>query len=357
MTAEARVAVAERGLVAAASNHLTETVASRLAFEELGPFKTLLKRYFSAQPWSDDDAAELSALVAPHLADEWWEHDLGEGLTMTHGIEGDRYVLRVDGEVSADEPTLWDRVFSGPVVPEPTPHPHKVRFAIGGSPAPGRWYRRSDEVDDERVAALLEDEAVTDVMVAGDFVTVGLRRDQPWEERLDDMIDRVQGLFWEPGRPTAVEPERTRDDLVGEGLRTSSPEELHLLDPDDPAARERLREALHHGDAEVRRVAVATLAQSGDEVFVASMLGEAYTDRHRIVRRMAIDAAADLGTESVRSLFEQALGDADAWVRWKAVRGLREIGVEKSEAAVRAMVTDDDFQVRFEAAAALRGEA
>ncbi len=34
-------------------------------------------------------------------------------------------------------PSIFDRVFDGPVVPEATPHPRKVKFTTGGTAAPG----------------------------------------------------------------------------------------------------------------------------------------------------------------------------------------------------------------------------
>jgi hypothetical protein len=313
----------------------------------------LLKQYFSAEPWTADDRQALSELVVPALAEGWWDHPLDGDLTLHHGIRHGRYTLEVSGPPPAGT-SLFDRVFAGPVRPEATPHPYKVRFTVGGQPAPGIWYRRGDDVADPRAAALLEEEDVTDVMVAGDFVTVGLSRSSSWEHRLDAVLARVTELFYDPAAPAATAPPRTRDELVGEGLRSRSPAELHLLDPDDPAHRARLTEALRHPEAEVRRVALATLAQSADDDFAAEVLTAAYDDHHRIVRRMAVDGAADLGTEGVRPLLERGLGDDDAWVRWKAVRGLREIGIGPSAAAVRALTADDDFQVRFEVAAALR---
>ena len=210
---EARRLVAANELVAAASGHLTDEVASKLEFHELVAFKSLLKRFFSAAPWSDADVAKLADLVTPHLAsDDWWEHDLGSGITMAHGIRDGGYVLWATGGAESG-PSLFDRVFSGPVIPEATPHPRKVKFNIGGSAAPGLWYRRGDEVDDQRVAELLADDDVTDVMVAGDFVTVGLGR-ASWEDRLDEVLEWVTDLFWDPELAASAPPPRTRDELV-----------------------------------------------------------------------------------------------------------------------------------------------
>ena len=67
-----RAAVAADGLVSEASEHLTTEIAMQLPFESLGPFKTLLKQFFSKAAWTTNDADALSALVTPHVASGWW---------------------------------------------------------------------------------------------------------------------------------------------------------------------------------------------------------------------------------------------------------------------------------------------
>ncbi len=338
---------------AEAFGYLTDEVATRLEFHELVAFKSLLKRFFSAQPWTQEDAARLSDLVAPKLEDgEWWRHDLAAGVELAHGIRDGSYVIEVSGGGGGAAEGLFDRVFSGPVVPEATPHPRKVKFDLGGEPAPGRWYRQGDDVDDERAAALLDDERVTDVMVAGDFVTVGLRRDAPWEDHLDDVLNRVTDLFWDPDAVAAAQPARTRDELVAEGKATPRrprPEQLHLLDPDEPGHRRRLEDAAGHDDARIRRVAIVTLAQSADDDLARRWLSSGYADGSRIVRRAAVDAAADREDEALRDLFRQALDDEDAWTRWKAVRALGDLGIQPGDGVAR-LADDPDFQVRMEVA-------
>ena len=356
----ARAAIAGRGLTAEASAHLTGTVAMNLPFEALGPFKNALKHFFSAQPWSELDAEGLSAVVAEHLADDaWWDHEVAPGLRIIHGRRGDNYVLWATGDEGSAAPSIFDRVFDGPVIPEATPHPRKVKFNTGGTAAPGRWYRRGDDIDDDRVGDLLTDGDVTDVMVAGDFVTVGLDRHSDWEQRLDPLLERVTILFWaEDAGADESAPARTRDELVSEGLaigRAPDAAELHLLDPDDPRQRDRLEHAAAGDDARLRRVAVVTLAQSQNQAYVNEVLRAGYADEARIVRRAAIDAAGDLTLESLRDLFEQALSDDDAWSRWKAIRALRDLGVGASLNKITALAEDEDFQVRMEVAAALRG--
>ncbi len=214
--------------------------------------------------------------------------------------------------------------------------------------------RRGEEVEDERVIRLFDEADITDVMVAGDFVTVGLERSSSWEDRLDAVLDIVTGLFPHAER-TRVS--RTRDELIEEGRALGAgprPEELHLLDPDDAPARARLHEALTDRDARTRRIAVAVLAESSDAAVAESAVRAGYGDGSRIVRRTAVDTAADVGMEKLRDLFVAALGDEDAWIRWKAVRSLGDLGIEQSRDDVAALGDDDDFQVRFEVASVLR---
>ena len=258
-----RATIAAREVVATASGYLTADVAVSLPYETLGPFKNLLKQFFSPLPWSAADADQLSGLVTPHVTAGWWEHDLGGGITLAHGIRDARYELWVGG-ISTATGSIFDRAFDGPVVPEATPHPRKVKFTIGGIPAPGVWYRRSDEdpITDGRVKRLFAEPDVTDVMVAGDFVTVGIAGTSSWELRLEPLLALVTELYWDEGAE-ATAPDRTREELLDEAGHLpldARPEELHLLDPDDEAERARLTAALRASDARVRRVAVAVLA-------------------------------------------------------------------------------------------------
>jgi hypothetical protein len=353
----ARAAVQRLGLVAEASAHLTAEVAMHLPFASLNGFKTALKRFFSPEEWTAADDEALSDLVGPHLREGWFEHDLGSDVELAHGVRDGRYVIWVTGG-PAPEPTVFDRAFSGPVRPEQTPHPRKVKFDLGGSPAPGRWFRRGEDVDDPAAAALLEDETITDVMVAGDFVTIGLHRGESWEERLDDLLARVTELFWDEKRAAGGRPGRTREELVQEGLGTriadARPEDLHLLDPDDAEHRELLVDALDRDDPRARRAAVATLSMSTEAPVAKAALLTGYHDGSLTVRRTAIDAAADLEDEEYRPLFEAAMRDADPWTRWRAVRAIAEIGAGPSSEPLLFAAVDEDFRVRFEAIAALR---
>jgi len=355
---EPRTEVAARDLVGVASGYLTTEVAVHLPFDVLVAFKTSLKRLFSAQPWEEEHRERLSRMVTPHLAAGWWEHDLGAALRLSHGIRDGRYVIEITGPTESTT-SVFDRVFAGPVIPEPTPHPRKVKFTVGGEPAPGIWHRRGEDIDDPRVAALMEDLDITDVMVAGDFVTVGLMASASWEHRLDAILDRVTDLFWTGS--ISQSPVRTREQLLDEAGHITStptrPEDLHLMNPDHPDHRETLTEALGATDARRRRAAVVTLALSSDPAVTRAVVVTGYRDESRIVRRAAVDAAADLEDEAFRPLFEEALFDGDAWIRWRSVRAIAELGVEPSRDLIALAAADEDFRVRFEAAAAFRSES
>lgn len=348
-----RSAIADRGLVGVASGFLTTDVAMALPFEALGPFKEYLKRFFSHEPWTDADAFRLSDLVTPHTPEGVSTHAIDDDITLTHGVVSGTYILQVSG-VTERTDSVFDRVFEGPVLPEATPHPRKVKFATGGTASPGVWYRRTDPPTDDRVARLFEEDDVTDVMVAGDFVTVGITTSSSWEERLEPLLALVTELFWTGAGATA--PARTREELMQEAadLGQRRAEELHLLDPDDPGHRARLLAAMEDDDARVRRVAVAILAESSSAAVRSDSVRRGFLDHSRVVRRTSIDAAADTEDEGLRDLFEEALGADDEWIRWKAVRALRRLGLGPSRPEVEHLADDPDFQVRLEVAAALR---
>ena len=80
---------------------------------------------------------------------------------------------------------------------------------------------------------------VTDVMVAGDFVTVGIGSKTSWEHRLEPLLALVTELF-EMEEPSSARPTRTRDELLEEAgsLAGDRPEALHLLDPDADGDRQ-----------------------------------------------------------------------------------------------------------------------
>jgi len=352
-----RRAVAADELVGEASNYLTTEVAIHLPFHSLVPFKNLLKRFFSGAPWSEADADRLSELVASELTEGWWEHHLSNGVVMAHGIQRERYVLWTTGS-EAGHPSIFDRAFAGPVRPEATPHPRKVKFDLGGTPSPGVWFRRDEPAADEdaRVVRLFDEADITDVMVAGDFITIGLAAGSSWEQRLEPVLALVTEEFYIDGSSHHA-PERTREELLQEAghlVVTHRPEELHLLNPDDKDEAAILHAALRNSDPRIRRVAVAILAEAGDTVAALETTTAAYQDPSLMVRRTAIDAAADTEDPAARGLFELALSSEDPWIRWKAVHALGDIGLEDSRGAVLDLAEDTDFQVRLEVASVTR---
>ena len=346
-----RAAIAARDLVATASGYLTADIAMQLPFESLAPFKNLLKQFFSTTPWLDSDAAALNAVVSGHIEPDWWDHDLGGGVTLAHGIRDGEYRLWVSG-ATADAVSIFDRAFDGPVVPEATPHPRKVKFSFGGNPSPGLWHRRGDPEppEDERVERLLREPSITDVMVAGDFVTIGLAAKASWEQRLEPLLALVTELF-AGDEADAVPPDRTREELIQEAGHlhlASADADLHLLDPNDSAHGARLIEALDADDARIRRIAVALLAEADDPAIRHSALERGYGDRSRLVRRTAVDAGADAADPSLRTFLETALVADDSWIRWRAVKALSDIGITDSQSRIEALADDPEFRVRFE---------
>jgi hypothetical protein len=275
---------------------------------------------------------------------------------LQHGIQEQRYVIWTTGG-GTGEPSIFDRAFAGPVRPEATPHPRKVKFDVGGTPSPGIWFRRDEPeaTEDERVVRLFAQPDISDVMVAGDFVTVGLAPASSWEERLEPILALVTEEFYVEGT-SYHSPERTREELLQEAghlVVTHRPEELHLLDPNDPDEAAILHAALRNTDPRIRRVAVAILAEASDTEVALGTTTAAYEDPSLMVRRTAIDAAADTEDPAARGLFELALASDDPWIRWKAVHALGDIGLDQSRAAVVELADDDDFQVRLEVASVL----
>lgn len=349
----ARAAIATSPAYPQALQHLTTEIATGLEFSELAGFKTLLKRFFSSQDWTAADEAALADLVGE--GEGRWRHELDGGFILEHGFIDGRYRLTVTGDaVSTSETSIFDRVFSGAIRPEATPHPRKVKFILGGEPGRGVWYKAGEPApDDQRVQALFDEGDVTDVMVAGDFVTIGLARSSSWEDRLEPLLALVGELF--EHRPTSGSVAPTRDEMLDEAGRLRlATQELHLLDPDDRQARERLNEALRSTDARVRRIAVAVLAQSTDLEVASAAIRKGAADESKIVRRTAIDSGADNDDAGLVDVFLGALTDPDAWIRWKATRALRELD-HGDRTVFERLLEDEDFQVRMEAETALRG--
>ena len=88
MTADAdrnglRRDVSGRGLTPAAVTHLTDDALGRVDFAALAPLKALLKRFFSSEPWTDEDDAALAQLLGG--GEGWWSHALADDVRFEFG--------------------------------------------------------------------------------------------------------------------------------------------------------------------------------------------------------------------------------------------------------------------------------
>jgi HEAT repeat protein/scaffold Nfu/NifU family protein len=377
---ECRREVAASGLTPEAVTHLTRDALATIDLANLAPVKALLKRFFSAERWSGDDDDALADLVGP--GDGWWRHELDARFEFEFGWRAGRFGLVLSplraGQSSAQGPStrtsssLQDAqaiaaTFDGPVVPESTPNPRTIRFATPPiHDGPSRWYESAADVEDPRVARLFAEFGdVVNVLVGPDFVAIGLRRPDQWEQLLDPVLRVVTDEF----APSA--PERTRSSAaevapsdpasparsVSEA-RTSALDrawrELSVLRPDVPHDLDRLLVAVSATDASRRQVA-ARLMIGADAGVAETAWGRLLEDPSRAVRRATVDAMVDAGRPALRPLLERALGDADAWIRWKSLRGLVELGIEPSRGVVAPLTDDPDFRVRLEVGRALRG--
>ena len=170
----ARGEVAERRLTPAAVAYLTRDVLGTIDLTSLAPVKKLLKQFFSSEPWTADDAANLAVLVGPGKGS--WRYDLDQDFTLEFGWADGSFRLAVEPR------SISARTFAGPVVPEATPNPRTIRFVTPAiHDGTSRWYESRAEVDDPRVARLFADfDEVANVLVGPDFVAVGLHRSDRW---------------------------------------------------------------------------------------------------------------------------------------------------------------------------------
>ena len=245
-------------------------------------------------------------------------------------------------EEAAPAPALDDELFTGSVVPEATPNPRTIRFVTGPiHTGASRWYESAADADDGRVARLFaEFDAVANVLVGPDFVAVGLRRPDQWEQLLRPMLRAVEEEFpatpgaGAPAAPGAPEPDDALDVRGGgSGARANALDgawrELSRLRPDDPEDRARILAATTAADAAVRQVAARVLVDADPEV-AHDAWNRLLDDPSRTVRRATVDAMVDAERAELRPLLERALQDPDAWTRWKALRGLVELGAAPS---------------------------
>ena len=381
----ARRLVVERNLVRAAFDHLTDAFRA-LPFEALGPTKTLLKRFFSSEPWGPADDDALAAAVGP--GEGTWRRALDADLGLEYGWIDGRFAVRVSSTAATPGPTpasdgppgpgiaplpddLLAASFDGPVVPEATPNPRTIRFQVGPiHDGPSRWYETPEQARDDPSAARFFDEfaEVANVLVGPDFVAVGLRRPNEWERLLLPILAVVVEEYASPGGGGATAGPRVVGGPAGAGAGASAEavdggrratrlaqawRELRSLRPADPTDLAVVRAAATSDDAARRQVAASLLREADAEVAAADWARLA-GDPVRSVRRAAVDAMVDVGRQELRPLLERALADTDPWVRWKALRGLAELGPGRSRDAIAARADDPDFRVRLEAAAALR---
>ncbi len=374
---QARRLVVERNLVPAAFGHLTDAFTA-LPFEALGPTKALLKRFLSAGPWGPEDDAALSAAVG--AGEGSWERALDADLTLLFGWDAQGFGVEVrwTGDGTAESrpvPAVGDPLaadFAGPVVPEATPSPRTIRFAVGRPLTDGasHWFPSAAEASDPGAARLFEQfDEVTGVLVGPDFVAVMLRRPTDWERLLRPVLAAVTDEFSLPGdRPvpgrsgpgggpagagrvterSAPAERGTRPNRLDQAWR-----DLGALRPAEPADLATVAAAAVDPDQYRRQVAANLLGGADPEAAAAAWSG-LVADPVGAVRRATVDAIVDAGREALRPLLESALADPVAWVRWKALRGLVELGPEPSREAIAARANDADFRVRLESAAALR---
>src|SRR5262249_30332842 len=105
-----------------------------------------------------------------------------------------------DGGEVRDAQSSLGETFGGSVTPEATPNPRTIRFVTGSlHTGPRRWYPSSAQVDDARVARLFSDFAdVANVLVGPDFLAVGIRRPDRWEQLLGPILQVIEAEFSAP---------------------------------------------------------------------------------------------------------------------------------------------------------------
>jgi hypothetical protein len=375
---ELRREVAARGLTPVAVAHLTRDALGRIEFDRLAPVKALLKRFFSDAPWTTEHADELAALVGP--GEGWWRHPLDGGIAFGFGWRHGSFRLELEqtepanqspgDAVGNDLPRVVDGDFEGAIVPEATPNPRTIRFVTGRiHGGASRWYESAAQVDDPRVARVFaEFDDVANVLIGPDFVAVGLRRPDRWEQLLGPMLRVLETEF--PAEPSETDaPDDSSDAAQSRpvGARASSSpanerafdrtwRELHALRLDRPDDVARLVAAASSREVTTRQVAARVLIDADPDVARAAW-GDLVADPSRTVRRASVDAMVDAGRPGLRPLLERALHDRDPWTRWKALRGLVDLGIEASRGAATPLATDADFRVRLEAVRALRPHA
>ncbi|MFB2805126.1 HEAT repeat domain-containing protein [Microcystis sp. BLCC-F209] len=113
-----------------------------------------------------------------------------------------------------------------------------------------------------------------------------------------------------------------------------------------------LSQALEDSDEDVRGNAVEALANIGSETAIPGLL-KALEDSHEYVRRKAAEVLAEIGSETAIPGLLKALEDSDWNVRWNAAFALGNIGSETAIPGLLKALKDSDRFVRWNAAEAL----
>jgi len=355
--------MADHNLVPVAFEHLTVDALITLPFDARGPTKTLVRRFFSAEPWTDIEAGALAEAVGP--GEGWWSRPLDDEVTLEYGWRDGHFTILVSSTAlpppaATDDPP--PATVDGPVVTEATPDPRTIRFRMGRvHDGQGLWFESPASAQAYWRAARLFDlfPEVANVLIGPDFVAVSLRRASDWERLLGDVLATVAGVFEEVA--PSLEPRWMQDSVTSDDPPPSAASmtrsarlahvwaELRPLRPTDARDLEALITA-SHGEDPVRRQVVASLLLEADPAVAAKHWERLLADPSHAVRRATADAMANAGRDDLRPLLERALGDDDGWVRLKALGGLVELGPEPSRDAIVALARDPDFRVRLEVA-------
>ena len=357
----ARLRVAERNLVPVAFGHLMDDALSTVPYDALGRTEALLRRFFSAEAWTDAHASVLAEAVGP--GEGWWSRPLDDEIALEYGWRDDRFTILLSA-VALPSPAAIDEsppaTLDSPVVPEATPDPRTMRFRRDPiDDGESLWFESPASAQAYWRAARLFDQfpEVADVLIGPDFVAVSLRRASDWERLLSQVRAAVAGVF--EGPAPALEPRWMQDTTTpGEHRRSAASSsrvtrlarawaELRPLRPAVSRDLETLITSSQGDDPFLRQVAASLLLEA-DPPIAAKHWERLLADPALGVRRATADAMANACRYELRPLLERALGDDDGWVRWKALRGLAELGPEPSRDAIGALARDPDFRVRVE---------
>ncbi|MFN6236088.1 HEAT repeat domain-containing protein, partial [Microcystis sp.] len=113
-----------------------------------------------------------------------------------------------------------------------------------------------------------------------------------------------------------------------------------------------LLKALEDSDEDVRGNAVEALANIGSETAIPGLL-KALEDSHEYVRRKAAEVLAEIGSETAIAGLLKALEDSHEYVRGKAAFALGNIGTETAIPGLLKALEDSDRYVRWNASEAL----